>query len=49
VAVTPGRDFGSHRAQDFVRIAYTAPIPALDAALQLVADFTARMRARRQR
>jgi aspartate/methionine/tyrosine aminotransferase len=40
VAVTPGRDFGSHRANDFVRIAYTAPIPALGSALQLIADFT---------
>jgi aspartate/methionine/tyrosine aminotransferase len=44
VAVTPGRDFGSHRANDFVRMAYTAPIPALAAALQLVADFTERVR-----
>jgi aspartate/methionine/tyrosine aminotransferase len=42
--VTPGRDFGSHRANDFVRMAYTAPIPALAAALQLVADFTERVR-----
>ena len=42
VALTPGRDFGQHRAHEFVRFAYTAPIPQLEAALQKVAGFLAR-------
>ena len=39
VALTPGRDFGSHRASAFVRFAYTAPIPQLEDALARVGDF----------
>ncbi len=39
VALTPGRDFGSHRANEFVRFAYTAPIPQLEAGLSLIDDF----------
>ncbi|OYW35662.1 MAG: aminotransferase [Hydrogenophilales bacterium 12-61-10] len=33
VAVTPGLDFGLHRAADFVRVAYTQPLPRLAEAI----------------
>ncbi|MDO9007938.1 MAG: pyridoxal phosphate-dependent aminotransferase [Thiobacillus sp.] len=39
VAVTPGLDFGQHRAQDFVRIAYTQPLPRLAEAIQRLDGF----------
>ena len=44
VAVTPGKDFGEHRAHDFVRIAYTAPIPQMEVALGRVDDFLKTLR-----
>ncbi|MDP1928493.1 MAG: pyridoxal phosphate-dependent aminotransferase [Thiobacillus sp.] len=33
VAVTPGLDFGQHHAQDYLRIAYTQPLPRLAEAI----------------
>ena len=33
IAVTPGLDFGQHRAQDYLRIAYTQPLPHLAEAM----------------
>lgn len=39
VAITPGRDFGEHRANDFVRVAYTAPIAQLEESLSLMDGF----------
>lgn len=39
VAFTPGRDFGQHRAHEFLRVAYTAPIAQMEVALQRVAAF----------
>jgi aspartate/methionine/tyrosine aminotransferase len=42
VALTPGRDFGTHRANDFVRLAYTAPIAELEVGLSLIDDFMRR-------
>lgn len=33
VAVTPGLDFGQHRAHDYLRIAYTQPLPRLAEAI----------------
>lgn len=44
VALTPGRDFGSHRANDFLRFAYTAPVPQLKAALEHMQPFLERKR-----
>jgi len=44
VAVTPGKDFGEHRANDFVRIAYTAPIPQMEVALGHVGDYLQTLR-----
>ncbi|MEW5825081.1 MAG: aminotransferase class I/II-fold pyridoxal phosphate-dependent enzyme [Pseudomonadota bacterium] len=37
VAITPGSDFGMHRAREHVRFAYTQPIPVLEDALQRIA------------
>lgn len=42
VAITPGRDFGEHRANDFVRVAYTAPIAQLEESLSLMDSFMRR-------
>lgn len=42
VAITPGRDFGEHRANDFVRVAYTAPIAQLEESLSLMDGFMRR-------
>jgi aspartate/methionine/tyrosine aminotransferase len=42
VAVTPGRDFGTHRANEFVRIAYTASLPDLEEGVQKLGAFIAR-------
>lgn len=39
VAVTPGRDFGRHRANEFLRISYTCPLPQLEEALARIASF----------
>jgi aspartate/methionine/tyrosine aminotransferase len=39
VAVTPGLDFGQHRAQDFLRIAYTQPQPRLAEAVARLNTF----------
>lgn len=39
VAVTPGRDFGRHRANEFLRLSYTAPIGELEEALGRIAAF----------
>ncbi len=37
VAATPGTDFGSHRAGDHVRFAYTADLPRIELALARIA------------
>lgn len=37
VAITPGADFGSHRAEQYVRIAYTTEIPRLAEAIARIA------------
>ncbi|MHB1214828.1 MAG: pyridoxal phosphate-dependent aminotransferase [Thiobacillus sp.] len=42
VAVTPGLDFGQHRPQHFLRIAYTQPLPRLADAVARIDDFLAR-------
>ena len=42
VAITPGRDFGNHRAPEFVRIAYTASLPALQEGMDLLRGFLSR-------
>ena len=39
VALTPGRDFGRHRARDFVRLSYTCPISKLEEAVARLAGF----------
>ncbi len=39
VAITPGLDFGAARANQFVRIAYTAEIERLEQALQRIRQF----------
>lgn len=39
VAITPGRDFGQHEADHYIRIAYTAPISRLEEAVQRIAKF----------
>lgn len=39
VAVTPGRDFGRHRAHEFLRISYTCPLPQLEEALSRIGAF----------
>jgi aspartate/methionine/tyrosine aminotransferase len=42
VAVTPGRDFGAHRASQFVRISWTASLEDLEAGMEAVRGFLAR-------
>ena len=42
VAVTPGRDFGNHRAGEFVRVSYTSAIPALQDGVSAIGAFLAR-------
>jgi aspartate/methionine/tyrosine aminotransferase len=44
VALTPGRDFGEHRAHQFVRVAFTAPIPELEAGLARIGAFMQTLR-----
>ncbi len=41
VATTPGSDFGSHRAQDFIRLAYTRSAAELEEAAARLARFCA--------
>lgn len=43
VAITPGTDFGHHRANNFVRLAYTADISRLEQAAARIARFIARL------
>ncbi|MEO6445409.1 MAG: aminotransferase class I/II-fold pyridoxal phosphate-dependent enzyme [Gemmatimonadaceae bacterium] len=42
VAVTPGRDFGQHRANEFLRISYTLPLPKLQEAVECIGEFVRR-------
>ena len=42
VAVTPGLDFGSHRAHEFIRFAYTTPIARLQEAVARLGRFIGR-------
>jgi aspartate/methionine/tyrosine aminotransferase len=42
VAVTPGLDFGRHRAGEHVRFAYTIALPKIDDGLERIARFLAR-------
>jgi aspartate/methionine/tyrosine aminotransferase len=44
VAITPGRDFGRHRARDFVRLSYTCPQPQLADAVARISEFAHRHR-----
>jgi aspartate/methionine/tyrosine aminotransferase len=39
VAITPGRDFGHHRANEFVRLSYTCPRPQLEEAVARIGQF----------
>lgn len=39
VAITPGIDFGSHRAKQYVRFAYTQPVERLQIAIDRLNDF----------
>jgi aspartate/methionine/tyrosine aminotransferase len=39
VAVTPGRDFGTHRAGQFVRLSYTASLPELERGVAAIEQF----------
>jgi aspartate/methionine/tyrosine aminotransferase len=39
VAVTPGRDFGMHRANEFVRISFTASLPQLEEGVRAIRRF----------
>jgi aspartate/methionine/tyrosine aminotransferase len=39
VAVTPGRDFGTHQPEHFLRFCYTASIPRIREGLDRMADF----------
>jgi len=39
VAVTPGKDFGQHNAQHYLRFAYTTPIARLQEAVQRLQQF----------
>ncbi|MEP7345513.1 MAG: aminotransferase class I/II-fold pyridoxal phosphate-dependent enzyme [Gemmatimonadaceae bacterium] len=39
VAITPGRDFGQHRASDFVRFSFTCSIPELQEAVRRIGEF----------
>ncbi|MGQ0647412.1 MAG: pyridoxal phosphate-dependent aminotransferase [Gemmatimonadaceae bacterium] len=41
VAVTPGRDFGVHRASEFVRISYTSSLEQLEEGMQAMRAFLA--------
>ncbi|RMG58379.1 MAG: aminotransferase class I/II-fold pyridoxal phosphate-dependent enzyme [Gammaproteobacteria bacterium] len=41
VAITPGRDFGTHRADTFVRFACTRPVPVLKKAVECIAEHLA--------
>jgi aspartate/methionine/tyrosine aminotransferase len=45
VAITPGRDFGHHRANEFLRLSYTCPMPQLEDAVSRIGSFI-RSRAR---
>jgi len=42
VAVTPGRDFGSYRAERFVRFAYTTDLEQLELGVERIAAFLGR-------
>jgi aspartate/methionine/tyrosine aminotransferase len=37
VALTPGRDFGPHAAERYVRLSFASSMPALQQALQRLA------------
>ena len=39
VAVTPGRDFGTHQPERYLRFCYTASIPRLREGLERMADY----------
>jgi aspartate/methionine/tyrosine aminotransferase len=39
IALTPGRDFGRHRAEEHVRLSFTQPIPVLQQAVQELERF----------
>src|SRR5205085_8459458 len=42
VAITPGKDFGHHRPERHIRIAYTQPIARLEEAGALIRQFGSR-------
>ena len=46
VAITPGIDFGRHRASEHVRFAYTQPVPRLQQAVERIAVGLADWKAR---
>lgn len=39
VAVTPGKDFGSHFPEQHIRFSYTSPLPRLEQAIKRIAGF----------
>jgi aspartate/methionine/tyrosine aminotransferase len=39
VLMTPGRDFGDHRAQQFVRVSYTKPLSVLEEGVRRIKGF----------
>ncbi|NDE55824.1 MAG: aminotransferase, partial [Gammaproteobacteria bacterium] len=39
VAVTPGRDFGDHDPERYLRFCYTAPVPRIQEGLERIAHF----------
>jgi aspartate/methionine/tyrosine aminotransferase len=46
VAITPGRDFGVHRAHEHARVAYTAPISELEESLGRIEGFLSKLERR---
>jgi aspartate/methionine/tyrosine aminotransferase len=44
IAITPGRDFGTHRAHEHVRLSYTCPLPRLEESVDRIRQFLSRRR-----
>jgi aspartate/methionine/tyrosine aminotransferase len=42
VALTPGKDFGSHASERYIRFAYTTSMDQLEAGVERIRDFLAR-------
>ena len=39
VAITPGRDFGTHEAEKFVRVSYTSSRAQLEGGVEMISRF----------